>query len=733
MRSRFLLTISLLFVVAASFVTIGMAYTASTDNTGNTVTSEYVVLEQFNYSLSSEDGLRFDIVTTEAGTVYQIPRVVPLIDIDGAQYYGFKVGEDQLTAHVVGSERSNLDVFVETSDLIGGVGFSAFGDYQDWRYILKVEYNRFIVLIDRDYLLAHPLSGINVVKIGSDGVPSLLTGQTAETSIPGTAWRVWGNSSPSTYSVNEDDVCKISENKFIVLVDSGVTLSNYNVVKISASSSLEIGVSEGTSVGTWSVWGAEADTYTVNDANAYPNDVKISTQYAYYDGTGTGDSIKWKVINTDSVSYMADKFPNNPISGEWRVWGEGDISSNYKVKAGDAHENFILLMDSGCRFSGLTVIKLTETLSGYDISYETAKKDGDEIAGSWKLWNKGDASTYTVQSENAKNGFIVLTSGEVSIQDGKFGVIKVKNRLDILKDVTYTTTLYFAGPGKDPKAFLRSAGSTLMTTSDMTIDPVWLSVKEGDSYKITLKPNEDDGGEGLDRVYYVGKDHNLILPENPFTNSSGSKKFVGWKDTVLGKTYPPWYDFGKTEQDRTFIAQWTTSYVTVSFAAGTGASGTMSSQYVASGNTFALPMCSFTATTGKMFSGWVVTGVSSRDYTPYTQVMSVITNLTEDVTVTAQWSPIPPGSYKVTLDGTNYNVYTDSNGKYTLPHNIFVSPLDLYDEGFLGWEFLGWSVYKTASSVKVAQAHSVPIGQNYHVIENGVVKFAYDSSEDDTA
>ena len=602
MRSKFLLAMALIMVVASGFATIGMAYTASTENTGNTVTSDYVILDQFSYTLSS-NGPRFDVVTTEAGDVYQIRNVVPLMNIDGAPYSGFIVGQDQLTSHVVGSNKSNLAVAVTTSGYGIGVGFTPFADYQDWRYVLKVEYNRFIVLIENGY--SDPLSDINVVKIDSNGVPSLQTGCTAESTVINGNWKVWGNSTPGNYTVKESDACPINGSKFIVLVDKDVTVSNYNIVKLkNTSPTFEVGVPAGTEMGTWKVWGASPAAYTVQDSDAYPKTIANSTQYAYYDGTGVGDSVEWKVVDSES------------------------------------------------------------------------------------------------------------------------------NRLDIKTELTYTTTLYFAGPSKDPKALLRSADTVVNTSSDIRIDADWESFESGEGFKITLKPNTDDGGVGDDYVYYTGNDHSLVLPENMFTNSNASKKFVGWKDADLGKIYSPWYVFGETEQDRTLIAQWSTTPLTVTFNEGTG-SGTMPVRYVVSGNTFTLPLCSYAAPTSpvKMFTGWVVTGNSGRGYSAFDQPMETITNLTENITVTAQWSVITEGCHKVTIDSLGYNVYTDENGRYTLPHNILLPPANPSIEGFTGWVFSGWKVTKEAASKMVAQGHSDPINSSFYIIDHGVIKFKYDSGE----
>lgn len=135
--TRLLAMISLIAVMAMAFAGIGMAYTASTENTSNTVSAEYVVLYQHNYEFTSSN-LRFDVVTNEMGTTYQIRKAVPLLDLDGELYYGVQIGAtDQLRSYstMTWNNKVNVSTLV-TED-------NWFTDYSDealsWRYILKIE------------------------------------------------------------------------------------------------------------------------------------------------------------------------------------------------------------------------------------------------------------------------------------------------------------------------------------------------------------------------------------------------------------------------------------------------------------------------------------------------------------------------------------------------------------------------------------------------------------------
>ena len=100
-KSKFLLASVIVLALAASFTAVGYAYTSSTENSGNTVTSEYVVLTQTEYTFSTKN-LALDIVSTDAGDAYRlVGGTTELIDIDGRKYYGFKIGEDTLQATIV--------------------------------------------------------------------------------------------------------------------------------------------------------------------------------------------------------------------------------------------------------------------------------------------------------------------------------------------------------------------------------------------------------------------------------------------------------------------------------------------------------------------------------------------------------------------------------------------------------------------------------------------------------
>ena len=72
MKSKLLATIALIIVAALAFSSIGIAYTATTQNTGNTISSEYAVLSQTYYNFTQDkNGFAYDtIVSKYEGCTY---------------------------------------------------------------------------------------------------------------------------------------------------------------------------------------------------------------------------------------------------------------------------------------------------------------------------------------------------------------------------------------------------------------------------------------------------------------------------------------------------------------------------------------------------------------------------------------------------------------------------------------------------------------------------------------
>ena len=735
MNSRLLTAIAILVVVALSFTTIGFAYTSWTENSNNTAVSEYAVLTQTNYNFTSED-IKFDTITTELGTVYQLVGtstnpVQKLLKIDGRDYYGVQLGEsDTLSASVVGSNRTVLDVTVNTLNLDDSM-FMDFSDIFDWRYVLKVEgtgvpvqyayydgsnaddmiqwktlnplspviadasgeipgnwkvwgkgavvdgytvspadeYNSFIVLVDEN---VGGLSDCTVVKI-SDGEVTFETGKVNGDTIsnPGSdKWKPWGGDAVNTYQVD----ASTAKNGFIVLVDSGETgLNSTTVIELRSTLSIDknktyttklyfAGMGETVSKDSFvkgvgsiakvktdsvvtTIWvpSSEYDVKCImrsgNPENATVNSQPLEdSQFALYFAKNTSLMLpenlfptpdgyvfagwynadknkvyspryafvmtddmeftaRWEVENsTTTIHYIADntvqmeKKDAGTVCGNWKLWGTG-TASDYTVNENDAKEGFIVLQNEHVAgLNGITLIKIDDASGG---SFKTGLKAGETVTGNWKLWGTGTASDYTVNENDAKEGFIVLVKDDVGSL-GNYQIIK--------------------------------------------IDKSWTN-----------------DGVVMENDHITLGDH-FVLPPNEFVM------------------------------------------------------------------------------TGKRFIGWTISDPNNSNLLPpgtYNRASSDI----KDVTMYAHWEPWDSKNsvYKqLTFKGNmmyqekQFQVYTDEKGRYVMPDSFFGPNYVMPDET-RGWKFLGWNIKTGNNTVHVVpQSYTMPVGTDTDcLVNNGIMKFIY--------
>ena len=151
--------IALIAVLGVAAVGVGYSYTASTENTGNTVSSTYVVVSQSNYTFQSNGTFEYYSVTNAQTTLNN--KVVPyylIMDAEGNElskyvvrfwnvdYYGIKVGDTVLSVDL--SHYASLDDVVLSLSMpaepksANDDGFTKYSGSHgvDWRYFLKVYY-----------------------------------------------------------------------------------------------------------------------------------------------------------------------------------------------------------------------------------------------------------------------------------------------------------------------------------------------------------------------------------------------------------------------------------------------------------------------------------------------------------------------------------------------------------------------------------------------------------------
>ena len=744
MGSRLLTTIAILAVVALSFVTIGFAYTASTENSGNTVVSEYVVLDQTNYDVTSED-IKFDTITTELGTVYQLvgtaqKPVEKLLSIDGKDYYGIQLGNsDTLSAAVVGSTKTVIDVTVNTLNLNNSL-YTEFSELFDWRYVLKVSGTG----VPDQYAYYDGSGTDDLVQWKTVNTQSPIIADVTTGTIPG-SWKVWGSGDVQDgYTVNESD----AKFGFIIIVDQNVGgLSGCTVVKIS--------------------------------------DGKVT----FETGKNNGDTIA------------------NPGSNKWKPWG-GNAVDSYVVDTSTARNGFIVLVDSGESSLGeLSVIEIRSTLSiekdkvyttklyfagvGEIVSKDSFVKGVGSIATvktnsvvttMWVLSSEDDIKC-VLKSGNPPNA----TSNSVSIDDSQYTIYFDKGVSFMLPEDLFPIPdgYVFAGWYNEVKNKVYSPRYVLDVTKDMEFTARWEvasntstihyiadnTVKmeqkssggsvEGDKWKVwgtgTASSYAVVPSDVKEGTPFIVLQHEAVTGLNGFTviriDSTGGGSFVtGLKEgDVVKGNWKVWgtgtasdYTVNPSHAKEGFIVivensvGTLTSYQVVELdKTWTNSGVVMGSEYIYSvlGGHFVLPANEFNMD-GKRFCGWTISDPDSSDLLS-PGAYNTISSSVKDVTVYAHWEPWNSSTsvYKqLTFIGgmlhevRQFNVYTDEKGRYIMPDSFFI-PIDTIQDETKGWKFLGWNI-TTGSNVTriVAQSYTMPVGTDTDsLVKNGVMKFIYES------
>ena len=145
--------VTLVAVVGLSFAGVGYAYTASTENADNTVSSTYVVLSQSNHTFKSNGYFEYYSITTGSNPYYLIldSNGNELADYVGnfwgKDHYGIKVGTTELTADIshysttLPTVTLTLSMPAEpTKDTDNGFTKYSGGSGSTWRYLLKMYY-----------------------------------------------------------------------------------------------------------------------------------------------------------------------------------------------------------------------------------------------------------------------------------------------------------------------------------------------------------------------------------------------------------------------------------------------------------------------------------------------------------------------------------------------------------------------------------------------------------------
>ena len=172
------------------------------------------------------------------------------------------------------------------------------------------------------------------------------------------------------------------------------------------------------------------------------------------------------------------------------------------------------------------------------------------------------------------------------------------------------------------------------------------------TYKVTFAAGE--GATGTMDPVDVEEGTEYTLPACTYTAPANSH-FAGWSIPAAN-----WWEQAQIKQpgdkitvsaNVTVTATWLKDNVTISFAAGEGATGTMAPVSMAPGE-YTLPECTFTGPGTKVFAGWAITTVNQwgMSQTQVKQPGEKIT-VSDDMTITATWKVVITKSAQIDLTG----------------------------------------------------------------------------------
>ena len=162
-----------------------------------------------------------------------------------------------------------------------------------------------------------------------------------------------------------------------------------------------------------------------------------------------------------------------------------------------------------------------------------------------------------------------------------------------------------------------------------------------------------NGGTGVMDSVSVQKGSSCTLPACRFTAPDGME-FDAWQiggaRYGAGALYP-------VRADTAVKALWKSNAVTpgtctVSFDAN-GGTGVMNAVRIQTGSSFPLPICGFTAPTGKRFQGWALSAGG-------TAITGGTVSVTADLTLYAIWEELPAAEFVIIFDATGGTATFDS-------------------------------------------------------------------------
>jgi uncharacterized repeat protein (TIGR02543 family) len=191
--------------------------------------------------------------------------------------------------------------------------------------------------------------------------------------------------------------------------------------------------------------------------------------------------------------------------------------------------------------------------------------------------------------------------------------------------------------------------NTTTVSADITVYAKWTQIQEGETFTVTFNHNYPDAPTNITKTPIK----NTPLGSNfPGVPTRAGYTFYGWYDNAEG-TGNPFVNTTIVSADITVYAKWTQAAetFTVTFDANGGTVDPATIAVATGGTVETIPVPS---NDGKVFVAWFTSASS------YQNVFSADTEITEDITLTAQWvdavtyGPQEDGSY--ILDPVRFSV-----------------------------------------------------------------------------
>ena len=245
--------------------------------------------------------------------------------------------------------------------------------------------------------------------------------------------------------------------------------------------------------------------------------------------------------------------------------------------------------------------------------------------GNLPLFAKWQANTYTITyngngatsgSAPANGSYLTGAASPYTVSTNSGTLAKTGFSFD----GWYTTSTGTGGTG------YVAGTDTLTTTSDITLFAKWIASTHAVTYNT-------DGGSTAPTQADTAYGSAFALPTAP---TKSGNNFLGWEliESGIANTYSPGSNFTMGSSSLTFTAKWSGIYYAVVYALNGGDGSTPTQANVESGGSFVT--AASPTKSGYTFSGWS-NGVTT------TSASTSITNVSGNITLTAQWAIAAPG------------------------------------------------------------------------------------------